>query len=166
MPRIRNHGAEPKPSGPKGETGPRGATGATGATGPKGATGVTGPTGSGGSGSSGGTFHAGLNPGLTGWTEHAPVNHHNLFGTLHTGFLQMAGANGPAGNTDIASSVNALSAELTKSDLVNVGGAAGSLSQTTNQIGLTTPDNNHSNGTLLHPDQKTDQNPLLPPHHH
>ena len=57
-------------------------------------------------------------------------------------------------------------AELAKSDLVNVGGAAGLISQSMNQGGLPTPDNNQSTGTLLNPDQKPDQNPLLPPHHH
>ena len=63
--------------------------------------------------------------------------------------------------------MNALSAELelAKSDLVNVGGAAGSISQATNQVGVTAPEPNHAAGTLLNPDQKPDQNPLLPPHH-
>ena len=93
------------------------------------------------------------------------VTHHNTLGTQHTGFLNPAGTNGPAGSTDIASSVSALSAALTKSDLVNVGGATGSIGHGTNP-GVTPPENNNGAGALLNPDQKPDQNPLLPPHHH
>ncbi len=95
------------------------------------------------------------------------VTHHNVLAPLQTSFLQGAGSGGvgQAGNTDIASSVNALSADLAKSDLANVGGAAGVTSQSTTPAGLTSPDD-QSAGTILNPDQKPDQNPLLPPHHH
>jgi hypothetical protein len=93
------------------------------------------------------------------------VTHHNLLTTQHTFLLSdgAAGA-GSAGNTDLASSVNALSAELAKSDLVNVGGAAGIVSSSANQVGAL-PDQNDAAGTLLNPDQ-SDQSLLLPPHHH
>ena len=96
------------------------------------------------------------------------MTHHSALGPLHTGFLQSADAGGigKAGNSDIAPNVNALSAELTKSDLVNVSGAVGAISQNSSQVGLTTPDHTQGTGTVLNPDQKPDQNPLLPPHHH
>jgi uncharacterized NAD-dependent epimerase/dehydratase family protein len=101
-----------------------------------------------------------------GGSQTVQVTHHNVLSTQQTGFLQSDGSAGigQAGNGGIASSVSALSAELAKSDLVNVGGA-GSINQGTNQVGLTPLDNNNGAGTLLNPDQ-TDQNPLLPPHHH
>ncbi len=95
------------------------------------------------------------------------MTHHNVLNTQHTAFLQSDGTAGvgQAGNADLASSVNALSAELAKSDLVNVGGAAGIASNSANQVGAL-PDQNNAVGTLLNPDQKSDQSPLLPPHHH
>jgi hypothetical protein len=89
------------------------------------------------------------------------VTHQNTLGTLTPAFLQgpsNAGL-GHAGNTDIVSNINALSAELTHPELAKVGGAPGSNSQTI-------PDNNPGTGTLLHPDPKPDQNLLLPPYHH
>jgi hypothetical protein len=84
-----------------------------------------------------------------------------------TGFLQSDGSAGigQAGNGGLAPSIDALSAELAKSDLVNVGGA-GSANQGTTQVGVLPPESNNGAGTLLNPDQKSDQSPLLPPHHH
>jgi hypothetical protein len=95
------------------------------------------------------------------------VTHHNVLAPLQTSFLQGAGSGGvgQAGDSNIASSVNALSADLAKSDLANVGGAAGLISQSTAPAGLTLPDSQNA-GTILNPDQKSDQNLLLPPHHH
>jgi len=84
------------------------------------------------------------------------VTHQNTLGTLTPAFLQgpsNAGL-GHAGNTDIVSNINALSAELTHPELAT----PGSNSQTI-------PDNNPGTGTLLHPDQPH-QSPLLPPYHH
>ena len=60
------------------------------------------------------------------------------------------------------SNIDALSAELARSELAKVGGALGSNGQSTEKVGLPIPDNNPGTGTLLHPDQ----NQLLPPYHH
>ena len=92
------------------------------------------------------------------------VTHHNTLGTLKAAFLQgpSSAGLGQAGNTDIVSNITALSAELAHSEFAKVGGAASSNSQST----VTIPDNNLGTGTLLNPDQRPDQNQLLPPHHH
>jgi hypothetical protein len=92
------------------------------------------------------------------------VTHHNTLGTLTPAFLQgpSSAGLGHAGNTDFMSNIDALSAELARSELAKVGGAPGSNSQSTEKVGLPIPDNNLGTGTLLHPDQ----NQLLPPYHH
>jgi hypothetical protein len=102
-----------------------------------------------------------LSPGLpTGDPQPVQVTHQNTLGTLTPAFLQGPGSAGlgQAGNTDIVSNINALSAELAHSELAKVAGASGA-------NGQTIPDNHPSTGTLLHPDQP-DQNQLLPPYHH
>ena len=102
-------------------------------------------------------------PPPTGFLPEFPlqVTHQNTLGALTPAFLQgpSSAGLGQAGNTDIVSNINALSAELTHPELAKVGGAPGSNSQTI-------PDNNPGTGTLLHPDPKPDQNLLLPPYHH
>jgi hypothetical protein len=148
-------------------TGPQGLTGPTGGPG-----GLTGPTGSGRTGghlhtaplgTTGSTDTGGAS---TGDSQTVQVTHHNVLNPPQTSFLGTSTDGvGQAGNTDIASTVNALSADLAKSDLVNVGGAAGAGSDGTTPAGLTVPETLGA-GTLLNPDQKSDQSPLLPPHHH
>ena len=96
------------------------------------------------------------------------VTHHNTLGALKAAFLQgpSSAGLGQGGNTDIASNIDALSAELAHSELTKLGGASNLASQSAEKVGLTIPDNSLGTRTLLDPDQRPDQNQLLLPHHH
>jgi len=84
-----------------------------------------------------------------------------VLGNLDANFLQ--GASSPGTNQGTQNLPTGIGSSVT-ADLVNVGGVVPN-NQSTNQGGVTKPDeNNYGGSTSLNPDQKP-SHPLLPPHH-